>query len=105
LMSMSGRTRLSLRGGNDLGVVQTRGVTLTELRGEKPKADIQPVVASTQPNVVPIAYSPSTQPSTPDDVWHIQVIRGDASSDVSFNLHSDPNEVQSSTDSPDDSIK
>jgi pilus assembly protein CpaB len=107
LMSMSGRTRLALRGGNDLGVVQARGITLAELRGEKPKADIQPVVApsTTQPSVVQAVYLPATQPAAADDIWTIQVIRGDAASNVKFNLHKDPSEVQSSTDAPDDTLK
>jgi pilus assembly protein CpaB len=105
LMSMSGRTRLALRGGNDLGVVQTRGVTLTELRGDKPKTDIQPVsTPATQPAPViqQAIYFPATRPSAADDVWHVQVIRGDSSSDVRFTLHDDSNDTQTTIDSPDD---
>lgn len=95
LASSTGRPRFSLRGGNDLNTVDTKGVTLAELMGKhshdndfnSPNFDMQPIV-TTQPS--PIA-SATTRPSYADDSqWTIDVIRGSSETQVKFPLHSAP---------------
>jgi pilus assembly protein CpaB len=94
LASSTGRPRFSLRGGNDLNTVDTKGVTLAELMGKHAHDnefnsvptgfDTQPII-TTQPS--PMANS-TTRPSYMDDSqWTIDVIRGSSETQVKFPLH------------------
>jgi pilus assembly protein CpaB len=77
LAASSGRPRLVLRGGNDKSLALTRGVTVSNLRGQTlPRAEtMQPVMVS----------NPTTQPTEPVKVAYyptIKVIRACVESEV-----------------------
>jgi len=97
LASSIGRPRFALRGGNDLSVVETKGITFAELIGhhtnhsEEYASAIAPV-PTTQPAVVLTGSNSNvtTRPSNldrEDDQWTIEVIRGGTASEVKFALH------------------
>jgi pilus assembly protein CpaB len=98
LATSTGRPYLSLRSGNDLSLVETRGVTSTELIGIQSgrRDSLNHVVqvvddttpgASTQPSVL-VKVTPSTRPAE-IDMWTMKVVRGNAESDAKFALHKD----------------
>jgi pilus assembly protein CpaB len=99
LSSSLGRPRFALRGGNDLAVAETKGVTLAELIGHKSSRNdefstVAPVIVqeapSTQPTTVTVQpVSATTRPtiSPDDDQWTVEIIRGNSESDVKFALH------------------
>jgi pilus assembly protein CpaB len=92
-----GRPRFSLRGGNDLTNIDTKGITFAELVGHHSNHGDEyasaPVVPSTQPatvtTVIP-AVATTTRPSTYDqenDQWTVEVIHGGTSTEAKFALH------------------
>ncbi len=95
LASQIGRTRLSLRSGNDLAMVQTKEYTFAELVGtHTPSPDdfdeIEPVLTrspSTQPSVA-MTSNATTRPSYDmyNDQWIIEIIRGGNESEAKFAL-------------------
>ncbi len=97
LASSVGRPRFSLRGGNDLTPVETKGVTFAELVGHQKTqseyASDETVAPTTQPvTTVLTSATPSTQPTpsmfdTESDQWTIQTIHGDSASEVKFAVH------------------
>jgi pilus assembly protein CpaB len=101
LASAIGRPRFALRGGNDLSVVETKGVTFAELVGhhanhsEEYAAAIAPT-PTTQPATVLINSNVTTRPSNldrEDDQWTIEVIRGGTASEVKFAVHQGDEQV------------
>ncbi|MGD1276924.1 MAG: Flp pilus assembly protein CpaB [Tepidisphaeraceae bacterium] len=85
LASATGRPRFSLRGGNDLALTSTAGVTLIDLRGhESGQKDefntVRPLV-----DVDSSTTQPSTQPSVPLQ-WTIRVVRGGTETEVRFDV-------------------
>jgi len=101
LASSIGRPRFALRGGNDLSVVESKGITFAELighhtnRGEEYAAAISPL-PTTQPATVLTSSNVTTRPSSvdrDDDQWIIEVIRGGATSEVKFALHQGDEQV------------
>jgi len=95
LASAIGRPRFALRGGNDLSVVETKGITFAELighhtnRSEEYAAAISPM-PTTQPATVLTSSNVTTRPSNldrEDEQWTVEVIRGGAASEVKFALH------------------
>lgn len=97
LASSIGRPRFSLRGGNDLTPVETKGVTFNELVGhhgpnrDEYASDVT-VAPTTQPmTILTSNITPTTQPAqmfdTDSDQWTIEVIRGNAASEVKFAVH------------------
>jgi pilus assembly protein CpaB len=95
LASSIGRPRFSLRSGNDLTSVETKGITFAELLGHRPghsdelASDIpttQPVI----PAIIPASSNSTTRPANVDpdnDQWTIEVIRGGSATEVKFALH------------------
>jgi pilus assembly protein CpaB len=95
LASSIGRPSFALRGGNDLSVVESKGVTFAELighhtnHGDEYAAAIPPT-PSTQPASVLPTSNVTTRPSNFDsdnDQWTIEVIRGSSASEVKFAIH------------------
>lgn len=101
-----GRPRFALRGGNDLALVDTKGVTFAELVGHHANRNdefntVQPVVTqlpSTQPSA--LIANATTQPSmdTENDQWTVEVIRGGSESDTKFALPKDGNQFSDTND-------
>jgi pilus assembly protein CpaB len=95
LASSIGRPRFSLRGGNDLASVDSKGITFAELIGHQRQnhGDEFAEIPSTQPtSVTPAIAITTTRPSSYDqdnDQWTIEVIRGGASSEAKFALHAE----------------
>jgi pilus assembly protein CpaB len=96
LASSIGRPRFSLRGGNDLNQVETKGVTFTELVGHPSRREEFASDMTTVPTTQPITtisnttVAPTTQPTlydTDNDQWTVEVIRGGAASEVKFAVH------------------
>jgi pilus assembly protein CpaB len=100
LASSVGRPRFALRGGNDLSMVASKGVTFAELIGhhagdsEEYASAISPMAISPMPTTRPaIALSGShvtTRPSNFDldsGQWTVEIIRGGSASEVTFALH------------------
>jgi pilus assembly protein CpaB len=96
LASSIGRPRFSLRGGDDLANVETKGVTFAELLGKRAtREDEYASIPSTQPIVpaIPAAVPasstthPSASPDPENDQWTIEVIRGGTATEVKFALH------------------
>jgi pilus assembly protein CpaB len=92
LASSIGRPRFSLRGGNDLSPVQTKGVTFTELVGHQHEQSEYADNATTQPAPAPlISFAPTTQPTpamfdNENNQWTITVIRGENQTEVKFTV-------------------
>jgi pilus assembly protein CpaB len=95
LASMTGRPRLSLRSGNDLNLVQTPGVTLTDLKGRDSahrdvyntvQSDVVGDVPTTQPDGTTVLTSASTRPSEQPSQWTMHVVRGGTETEVRFSL-------------------
>jgi pilus assembly protein CpaB len=95
LASSIGRPRFALRGGNDLSVVETKGITYTELMGHHTSrvdeyVSAVPPTPTTQPATVQTSSNVTTRPSNvdrEDDQWTVEIIRGGAASEVKFALH------------------
>lgn len=95
LASMTGRPRFTLRNTNDLDLVDTSGVTLTELKGresnqkDQDNGMVTPVInvaPSTQP-AVNISYAdPATRPSPQPSTWTMHIIHGEVDQEVKFKL-------------------
>jgi pilus assembly protein CpaB len=102
LASSVGRPRFTLRGGNDLTPVETKGVTFTELVGHRPSREEFASDITSTPTTQPITtistnstVNPTTQPAlydTDNDQWTIEVIRGGAASEVKFAVHKNDGE-------------
>jgi pilus assembly protein CpaB len=101
LACATGRPYMSLRSGNDLSLVQTHGITTSELIGIQSGkrdylnhvnqyADEEAPAASptTQPAMNVAQVAPATRP-TVEDQWTMKVVRGSTESDVKFALHKD----------------
>jgi pilus assembly protein CpaB len=95
LASSIGRPRFALRGGNDLSMVDTKGITFAELLGhhtghsEEYAAEISPM-PTTRPAIVLSGSHGTTRPSGFDsesDQWTVEIIRGGSASEVRFALH------------------
>jgi pilus assembly protein CpaB len=106
LAASIGRPRFSLRGGNDLASVDTKGITFAELIGHhtdrRDEYAAATVIPSTQPapTVLPaIAIAnPTTQPTAmeQDTEWTVEVIHGGTATESKFALHN-ANEQYSDT--------
>jgi pilus assembly protein CpaB len=93
-----GRPRFSLRGGNDLGNIDTKGITFAELVGHHSSraeeyAVAPMIIPSTQPatTVTPAVAITTTRPSTYDqenDQWTVEIIHGGSATESKFALHS-----------------
>lgn len=91
LCATTGRPRFTLRNGNDLASVETKGVTLAELLGHHANRDeFAMAMPTTQPVIQQTSASITTRPSNLDadsDQWNVEVIRGGSTSEVKFALH------------------
>ena len=88
LAASTGRPRLTLRSGNDLAMVATPGVSLTELRGHQSANrdefnHVSPVIF---PSTTPSAEATTRPDAVADDEWTIQIIRGGSETDTRFTL-------------------
>jgi len=112
LASSVGKPRFILRGGNDLAVAETKGVTLAELVERKSSRNdefntVAPVIIqepSTQPSAAAATVqqvSATTRPtiSPEDDQWTVEIIRGSSESDVKFATHHGDEEFSGGADS------
>ena len=97
-----GRPRFVLRGGNDLAMVDTKGVTLAELVGHHANRNdefntVVPIlnaqIPSSQPSIA-LTANITTRPSidTDSDSWTIEVIRGGSESEAKFAMPKDGNQ-------------
>ncbi|MGA2584535.1 MAG: Flp pilus assembly protein CpaB [Tepidisphaeraceae bacterium] len=95
LAASNGRPRLTLRNMNDLSPVPSGGVSLADLNGgengrrdEVAKINAEAAKASQVAVAQQVAQgqAPATRPTFDND-WTVKVIRGDAESEVQFNLH------------------
>lgn len=91
LASQIGRTRLSLRSGNDLALTDTKSYTIAELIGDHtPRADdfdeVEPVITRAPTTQPMLASNAATRPSydLDNDQWIIQIIRGGNESEAKF---------------------
>ena len=104
-----GRPRFALRGGNDLALVDTKGLTLAELIGHHSARNdefnvVAPLVTqfpSTQPSATASSAS-STRPSVDvdNDQWTIEIIRGGSESEAKFSLPKDGSQVSDTNVDP-----
>jgi pilus assembly protein CpaB len=104
-----GRPRFALRGGNDLAMVDTKGVTFAELVGHHANRNdefntVTPVIAqlpSTQPSGAGnLIANITTRPSidTDSDQWTVEVIRGGSESEAKFAMPKDSNQFSDTSD-------
>jgi pilus assembly protein CpaB len=95
LCATTGRPRFTLRNGNDLASVETKGVTLAELLGHRPSRDEIAMATAQMPTTQPVIQQTSatntTRPASnldaDSDQWNVEVIRGGSTSEVKFALH------------------
>jgi pilus assembly protein CpaB len=104
-----GKPRFVLRGGNDLDMVDTKGVTFAELMGHHANRNDEFNTVATSLNA---QATPATQPSTlltsnittrpsidtDSDSWTIEVIRGGNESEAKFAMPKDGNQFSDTTD-------
>jgi len=97
LASATGRPRFTLRGGNDLALVSTSGVTVTDLSGHESaqRDEFNTVRPAAQDDSGGSLAAPTTQPSGPVQ-WTIHVVRGGTESEVRFDVRKPVAEVGTS---------
>jgi pilus assembly protein CpaB len=97
-----GRPRFVLRGGNDLAMIDTKGVTLAELVGHHANRNdefntvgstLSAQLPSTQPSSL-LTANITTRPSIDSDAdsWTVEIIRGGSESEAKFALPKDGNQ-------------
>jgi Flp pilus assembly protein CpaB len=105
-----GKPRFVLRGGSDLAMVDTKGVTFAELVGHHANRNdefntVTPVLnaqlPSTQPSTLTnLTANITTRPSidTDSDSWTVEIIRGGSESEAKFAMPKDGNQFSDTTD-------
>ncbi|MGD0463824.1 MAG: Flp pilus assembly protein CpaB [Tepidisphaeraceae bacterium] len=103
-----GRPRFALRGGTDLAMVDTKGVTFAELVGHHANRNdefntVVPVISTQLPSTQPsgaLTANVTTRPSidSDNDQWTIEVIRGGSESEAKFALPRDGNQFSDTND-------
>jgi pilus assembly protein CpaB len=109
LASSVGRPRFVLRGGNDLAMTDTKGVTLAELVGHHANRNdefntVVPAMSttmapSTQPTSI-LTSNITTRPSIDldNDQWTVEIIRGGSESEAKFAMPKNGNQFSDTTD-------
>jgi pilus assembly protein CpaB len=105
-----GKPRFVLRGGSDLAMVDTKGVTFAELVGHHANRNdefntVTPVLNAQLPSTQPssltnLTSNITTRPSidTDSDSWTVEIIRGGSESEAKFAMPKDGNQFSDTTD-------